>query len=44
MEEQAVGLLEDILKIYTPSGREELLSGFLAEKMKNLGFKDVSID
>jgi len=44
LEEQAISLLEDILKIYTPSGREEPLSRFLAEKMKNLGFKDVSID
>ncbi|MCP8316680.1 MAG: M20/M25/M40 family metallo-hydrolase [archaeon] len=44
MEEQAVSLLEDVLKIYTPSGKEEPLSRFLFEKMKNLGFKDVSID
>mgnify|MGYP001034668749 CR=1 FL=1 len=44
MEENPVSLLEDILKIYTPSGREEPLSKFLAEKMKNLGFKDVRTD
>lgn len=44
MEENAISLLEDILRIYAPSGKEEPLSRFLAEKMKSLGFKDVIID
>ncbi|MEM3382830.1 MAG: M20/M25/M40 family metallo-hydrolase [Nitrososphaerales archaeon] len=44
MEENAVNFLEDILRIYTPSGKEEPLSRFLAEKMKRFGFKDVIID
>lgn len=44
MEENAISLLEDILRIYTPSGKEEPLSRFLAEKMNKLGFKDIIID
>jgi LysW-gamma-L-lysine carboxypeptidase len=44
LEENAISFLEDILRIYTPSGKEEPLSRFLAEKMKSLGFKDITID
>ncbi|MEM3437178.1 MAG: M20/M25/M40 family metallo-hydrolase [Nitrososphaerales archaeon] len=44
MNENAINLLEDILRIYTPSGKEEPLSRFLAEKMESLNFKDVIID
>lgn len=44
MEEDPVSLLEEILKIYTPSGREEPLSRFLAEEMRNLGFDNVRVD
>ncbi|MCP8312024.1 MAG: M20/M25/M40 family metallo-hydrolase [Candidatus Methylarchaceae archaeon HK02M1] len=43
MEEYAVKLLEEVLKIYSPSGQEELLSQLLAERMENLGF-DVEVD
>jgi len=39
--EYAVKLLEDLLKIYSPSGQEEHLSRSLAESMDNLGFNVV---
>ncbi|NWG09253.1 MAG: M20/M25/M40 family metallo-hydrolase [Nitrososphaerales archaeon] len=44
MEDPAISLLEEMLKIYTPSGREEPLSRFLAERMNHLGFDDVQVD
>lgn len=36
--EYAVKLLEDMLKIYSPTGYESKLAGYLEEAMKNLGF------
>jgi LysW-gamma-L-lysine carboxypeptidase len=38
MSEQAVQLLTNLLGIYSPSGKEESISDFLVEKMKQLGF------
>jgi LysW-gamma-L-lysine carboxypeptidase len=41
----AVSLLADILRIYSPSGKEETLAEFLKEKMANeLDFKNVRTD
>lgn len=37
MSEYAVSLLTKMLEIYSPSGREEKISSFLAEEMKSLG-------
>jgi LysW-gamma-L-lysine carboxypeptidase len=39
MSEQAVQLLTNLLGIYSPSGKEEAISDFLAEEMKKLGFR-----
>jgi len=39
MREQAVRLLTNLLGIYSPSGKEELIASFLAEEMKKLGFE-----
>ncbi|MBS7645650.1 MAG: M20/M25/M40 family metallo-hydrolase [Candidatus Bathyarchaeia archaeon] len=36
--EYAVKLLEDMLRIYSPTGYESRLGGYLEEAMKNLGF------
>lgn len=38
MSEQAVQLLTNLLGIYSPSGKEEVISEFLVEEMKRLGF------
>jgi len=42
-DEYAVDLLTRMLKVYSPSGKEEKMSQFLAEEMKKLGFR-VHID
>lgn len=39
MNDQAVQLLTNLLGIYSPSGEEEVISEFLGEEMKKLGFK-----
>jgi len=39
MSDQAVQLLTNLLGIYSPSGKEEVISEFLIEEMKKLGFK-----
>jgi len=39
MSEQAVELLTDLLGIYSPSGKEVVISDFLVEEMKKLGFR-----
>jgi LysW-gamma-L-lysine carboxypeptidase len=39
MREQAVRLLTNLLGIYSPSGKEEGISNFLAEEMRKLGFR-----
>ena len=39
MSNQAVQLLTNLLGIYSPSGKEELISDFLFEEMKKLGFQ-----
>jgi LysW-gamma-L-lysine carboxypeptidase len=39
MSEQAVQLLTNLLGIYSPSGKEEVISDFLVEKMTKLGFR-----
>jgi LysW-gamma-L-lysine carboxypeptidase len=39
MNNQAVQLLTNLLGIYSPSGEEEVISEFLGEEMKKLGFK-----
>ncbi len=39
MKDQAVQLLTNLLGIYSPSGEEEVISEFLGEEMKKLGFK-----
>jgi len=39
MSEQAVQLLTNLLGIYSPSGKEEVISDFLVEEMKKLGFR-----
>jgi LysW-gamma-L-lysine carboxypeptidase len=39
MREQAVRLLTNLLGIYSPSGKEELIASFLAEEMEKLGFE-----
>jgi len=39
MSDQAVQLLTNLLGIYSPSGKEEVISDFLAEEMKKLGFR-----
>jgi len=39
MSDQAVQLLTNLLGIYSPSGKEEVISEFLVEEMKKLGFK-----
>ena len=38
MNDYAVQLLTRMLEIYSPSGKEKEISGFLAKEMKNLGF------
>lgn len=38
MSDYAVSLLTRMLEIYSPSGKEEEISNFLAKEMKNLGF------
>jgi len=38
MSDYPVRLLTRLLEIYSPSGREEEISSFLAKEMKNLGF------
>jgi len=37
-------LLKRMLEIYSPSGKEEKLVGFLRDEMSNLGFKNVHLD
>jgi LysW-gamma-L-lysine carboxypeptidase len=39
MNDYAVQLLTRMLEIYSPSGREKEISGFLSKEMKNLGFQ-----
>jgi len=39
MREQAVRLLTNLLGIYSPSGKEELIASFIAYEMKKLGFE-----
>jgi len=39
MSEQAVQLLTNLLGIYSPSGKEEVISDFLVEELKKLGFR-----
>ena len=39
MSDYAVNLLTKMLEIYSPSGREEEISNFLAKEMENLGFR-----
>jgi LysW-gamma-L-lysine carboxypeptidase len=39
MRDYAVQLLTNLLGIYSPSGKEEGISDFLAEEMKKLGFR-----
>ena len=39
MSDQAVQLLTNLLGIYSPSGKEEVISEFLVEEMTTLGFK-----
>lgn len=39
MNDQSVQLLTNLLGIYSPSGKEEVISDFLVEEMKKLGFK-----
>lgn len=43
MNEYAVQLLTDLLEIYSPSGKEDEVSVFLADEMRKLGF-NVRID
>lgn len=43
-EESAVRLLENMLKIYSPSGEEEDLSHYLEDELNTLNFKNVVID
>lgn len=43
-EEYAVKLLENMLKIYSPSGQEAELSSYLKGELISLGFKDVYVD
>ena len=38
-DDYAIDLLTRIIKIYSPSGNEEEISLFLADEMKNLGFR-----
>jgi LysW-gamma-L-lysine carboxypeptidase len=45
MDQQAsVELLLNMLEIYSPSGKEEKITSFLAESMKKLGFQHVRTD
>ena len=39
MSDQAVNLLTNLLGIYSPSGKEEVISEFLVDEMEKLGFK-----
>jgi LysW-gamma-L-lysine carboxypeptidase len=39
MSDQAVQLLTNLLGIYSPSGKEEVISDFLVEEMTKIGFK-----
>ena len=39
MSDYAVSLLTRMLEIYSPSGKEEEISNFLAKEMENLGFR-----
>ncbi len=39
MSDQAVQLLTNLLGIYSPSGKEEVISAFLVEEMTKIGFK-----
>ena len=41
MEDYSVRLLTRLLEIYSPSGKEEEISDFLAEEMESLGFRVV---
>jgi LysW-gamma-L-lysine carboxypeptidase len=43
MSEKAVRFLTNLLGIYSPSGKEQDIANFLAERMKRMGF-DVGID
>jgi LysW-gamma-L-lysine carboxypeptidase len=43
MNEQAVRFLTNLLGIYSPSGKEQDIANFLAERMKRMGF-EVGID
>jgi len=38
MSDYAVQLLTKMLEIYSPSGKEEEISRFLAEEMEKMGF------
>ena len=39
MSDQAVQLLTNLLGIYSPSGKEEVISDFIVEEMTKIGFK-----
>jgi LysW-gamma-L-lysine carboxypeptidase len=39
MQDYSVHLLTDLLSIYSPSGKEEAIAGFLIKEMKKLGFR-----
>jgi len=39
MSDYPVSLLTSMLEIYSPSGKEEEFSNFLAKEMENLGFR-----
>ena len=43
-EEYAVKLLENMLKMYSPSGQEAELASYLKGELSSLGFKEVSVD
>ena len=39
-----ISFLEELLRVYSPSGREERLSGLISRRMKESGFHSVRID
>ncbi|MCD6470133.1 M20/M25/M40 family metallo-hydrolase, partial [Candidatus Bathyarchaeota archaeon] len=41
MKKDPVEFLKHMLEIYSPSGKEEKLSSFLAEELRTLGFEEV---
>lgn len=44
MDNPAVNLLAEMLKIYTPSRKEGPLASYLSEQMTSMGFRNVKID